>query len=75
MKFYSCSGSAPDLASRGECSFTSAVSEMEKLAKHYLKETECAPLAGLLVFMNSPPPPKLASFLNCHRVGLSFTEW
>lgn len=73
MKFYSCSGSAPDLASRGECSFTSAVSEMEKLAKHHLKKTECAPLAGLLVFMNFPP--KLASFLSCHRVGLSLTEW
>lgn len=38
MKSYYCSGSAPDLASRDECSLTSAIFEMDKLAKHCLKK-------------------------------------
>lgn len=36
MKFYSCSESAPDLASGDECSLSSALFEMEKLAEHCL---------------------------------------
>lgn len=33
MEFYSCSESAPDLASKDECSLASAIFEMEKLTK------------------------------------------
>lgn len=38
MRFYSCSESAPDLASRDEGSLTSATFEMEKLTKHCRKQ-------------------------------------
>lgn len=38
MEFYSCSESALDLASKDECSLTSAIFEMEKLTKLCLKK-------------------------------------
>lgn len=51
MEFYSCSESASDLASRGECALTSAIFEMETLAKHHLKKTSTH---SCLVRMLSP---------------------
>lgn len=51
MKFYSCSESASDLAFKDEWSLTSAIFEMEKLAKHHLKKTSTY---NCLVCMFSP---------------------
>lgn len=66
MKFYSCSSSAPDLASRDECSLTSAIFEMDKLAKHCLRKKkreretttkhQCVQLADLHAFLNFSAP-------------------
>lgn len=76
MKLYSCSGSAPDLASRDECSLTSATFEMDKLAKHGLqKQNKKKPthiIGGCACFHEFPP--NLALVLSCHRVELSLTK-
>lgn len=58
MEFYSCSESAPDLASKDECSLTSAIFEMEKLTKLCLKKKKknlCIQLADMYVFYKKVP--------------------
>lgn len=75
MKFYSGSGSAPALASRDECSLTSAIVEMDKLAKHGLKKNRQKPVCTIgwsACFHEFPP--NLALVLSCHRVELSLTK-
>lgn len=79
MKSYYCSGSAPDLASRDECSLTSAIFEMDKLAKHCLKKKKKDNSKTPVHTTGWPAcvpefPPNLALVLSCHRVELSLTK-
>lgn len=56
MKFYSCSKSAPDLASGDECSLSSAIFEMEKLAEHGLKKPGACNWLACMPVQKCPQP-------------------
>lgn len=75
MEFYSCSESAPDLASKDECSLTSAIFEMEKLTKLCLKKKKKKTCVynWLTCMFFTKKSPNFVLVWSWHRVELSLT--